>query len=184
MGAVFEIAARYDWSREAPHRCFLCGADGANTKEHAIPRSFYEDPKQLPDDVLVLPAHRTCNKSTEKDEEFQFIAWALANPHPAAGTPRFDRALRALSREGARGLAQGMFDMITEFPNGWAALNVPGLRMHYVIAKMIKGLYYARTGVVLGADVTWKILGTGLDTVVMGPGELIVVPRRRDCEVD
>jgi len=48
--------------------CYLCGKPGKLTREHVVPRSLFLKP--LPSNMITEPAHRHCNQSYAKDEEY------------------------------------------------------------------------------------------------------------------
>lgn len=152
--------------------CFLCGAEGADTKEHVVARAFYEGGK-LPNDsrVLVLPSHRACNASVKDDEEHVAHAWAVTAVQPFRSDERYARAVRAL--QGSCGLRHLVMDRAVHQDNGWVMLSFPGRRVHYVLSKIVRGLLYRETGRVIDQDSMWFIRSATLASMVEAQGKLL-----------
>jgi hypothetical protein len=52
--------------KAAPPVCYICGRDGADSRDHVIPYSFFKNPR--PANILTLPAHYACHNNF--DEEY------------------------------------------------------------------------------------------------------------------
>jgi hypothetical protein len=167
----------FDWRRLAPDRCYLCGKEGAKAgnREHFVPRSFFEHKKLPPLGAEPLPAHAECNSSTTKDEERVGIVWATVRPLDLGSEERYARALRAVKHVKAAGLRNSFLHNMRKLPIG-GEVRIPGHSVHYVIAKMVRGIIYRATGHVYGPCVRWYIRMTALDMMVAEEGEIVEVP--------
>lgn len=144
--------------------CYLCGKMGADTSDHVVPKTCYVPP--LPADVITLPTHRACNKSTSKDEEWVTIGWATSRPFPDNGDPRYDKSKRALLRDQAEGLRQKYLASLTPHRSGGAIIDLGEGRVEYVLAKIVKGLLFKQEGMLISQDHTWSIKKVSLALVV------------------
>lgn len=165
----------FDWARLAPTRCYLCGGEGADTREHVVSKTFYER-KRLPDDAVVLPAHDACNKSTSLDEQTVSIAWAACAPEGWTSTERYERAKRGLLRPEAHGMREDFLKRLQPLGQGQGArLEVPLVSIQYVLAKFVRGLLYRETGHVIGPRTLWFVTAVPFDFMVETEGDLIDV---------
>jgi hypothetical protein len=144
--------------------CFLCGLPGADTRDHVVPKAFYTPP--LPDDLITLPAHLACNRSTSKDEEWISIGLSAARPIPDKGDARYEKAKRSLLREEAPRLRQAFLDAMIPHQSGGATLDLGNLRVRYVLAKIVKGLLFHQAGRLLTEHHTWVIKSIKLPLMV------------------
>lgn len=145
--------------------CYLCGLLGADTTEHVLPRCLYPNQKKLPDNVLTLPAHLECNRQTAKDEEAfrDFISPSLASHE--VGHSLWDRTWRGIHRPAAaRYQATYYRSIISRFERDDCgkrvavplATTLQAERVHWVLAKIVKGLFTAMTGELIpNSQVCW-----------------------------
>jgi hypothetical protein len=169
----------FDWQRLAPTRCYLCGGEGADTREHVIPKALYTKP--APSNLIVLPAHFACNNGMSKDEERVVYAWAACRPGAPLVDPLYEKALRALLRPQAAGLRASFLENVLPLDeSGGHVLQIPGLSVPYVLAKIVKGLLYRETGHVLDLQSKWWMGEVQLDIMVeWAEGRLIQTPGDR-----
>jgi hypothetical protein len=50
--------------------CYICGKDGANTKDHVIPKTFLGPTSKTYPNRLTLRAHKDCNRAYSTDEDY------------------------------------------------------------------------------------------------------------------
>ncbi len=135
--------------------CYLCGqtiSEKDLSRDHLPPKLF------IPSEVrnvhnlnrlITLPAHKKCNASFSKDEEyFRLSVGTLGNENPIARA-NFRDARRGIRRPRGKGL---LYKVLAEFsettPKG---LHLPGgkklktfetARIKRVIWKIIRGVYF------------------------------------------
>jgi hypothetical protein len=166
----------FDWQRLAPKRCYLCGGEGADTSDHVVPRVMYAG--SLSSDVIVLPAYFECNNGMSKHEERVVFSWATCRPGYPKEDALYAKAMRGLFRPEAAGLLASFPDNLQPLESGGALVHIPGLRVHYVLAKMVKGLLYRENGHVLAPRTTWLMAAAHLNWMVeFETGTLIHTPR-------
>lgn len=170
----------FDWRKIAPDRCYLCGATiahGEGDREHYIGRQFHPSGRipNVDGRVEPLPSHRECNRSTMRDEDRVAMAWALTDPMAHTRPERYERAMRGLKREKAAGLRASFVANMQRLAVG-GLIKVPGLSVHYVVAKMVRGLFYLDSGHVFGPDVRWSITGVTLWDMLETVGTTVEVP--------
>jgi len=161
--------------------CYLCGLAGADTTEHVLPRCLYPEPRRLPSDVLTLPAHLACNRHTHQHEEAfrDFIAAGIAPNSP--GHALWERTWRAIHRPEAKGRQQAYYkDILSRYepdeqgnPVAYPiAVTLKDERVHWVLSKIVKGLFvYVTGGLLLDRNVVWSFgqLRQGGDSAVHLP---------------
>lgn len=147
--------------------CYLCGLPGADTSEHVVSRCFYIEP--LPSDMITLPAHETCNKSTSKDEQWLSVVRATARPVGFGSKERWDKAIRTLRRRESARFKDAFMRSHTPRRDGGADVFIEEPRIYYVLAKMVKGLVHHVTGALL-CDHVWLVRKITMET--MGKLEL------------
>jgi hypothetical protein len=165
--------------------CYLCclpiagGAD--RTKEHFIPRTFYENRKLPDENDLSFPAHRSCNESTTKEEEWVATCLALSNPLGPSSGERWDRAVRAVSRDKAIAMRTALVRDAIDLPGGASAIPVGMGRLTWVLAKIVKGLVVRSTGTLLPNGTPWSIRHGNYESAIALEAPLFVeVPGHGD----
>jgi hypothetical protein len=146
--------------------CFLCGQPGADTSDHVVSKTFYVPP--LPDDMITLPAHKACNRSTSKDEEWVSIGWASCRLTWDPNDARYVKAKRSLLRDEAPGLRHAFLSSLLEVPSAGGFLDLGETRVQYVVAKMVKGFVY-RADRLLLSDYLWWMRSVDLELMVSLP---------------
>jgi hypothetical protein len=143
-------------------RCYLCGLDGADTHEHVVSKCFYVEP--LPSDMITVPAHDACNKSTSKDEEWMSVVWATCRPLGWGSQERWDKAMRTLKRTQSARFKEAYMRSHTPLPDGGAKVYIEEPRVYYVVAKIVKGLIHHATGALL-CDHVWTVRSINMATM-------------------
>jgi hypothetical protein len=128
--------------------------------------------KRIGDDLqepqMVLPAHQTCNKFTERDEEDfrDFLAAAIPPDHPMHGVWA-KGTWKSINRPAAKGRKMRYYRGIVsrrviEQGNVVRHPVATTLRQgtaNRVLAKIVKGLFAEKTGEVLGSELVWWLFG-------------------------
>jgi len=162
--------------------CFLCGApvvsDGS--REHFVPRCFYDGGRLPSERGLTLLAHRKCNGSTAEDEQWVATNLALSNPMGWRDRSHWDRAIRTLAKPEASGMRSRIIDDAAEVPGGML-LPLGTRRVVWVIAKIVKGLCYRDRGILLGPDTEWSVRwGNYQDFIASDASYFAEVPAKGD----
>src|SRR5688500_10859624 len=76
--------------------CGLCGMTGADSREHVLGRVFFAPP--FPNPGWTLPAHKECNHSTHKDEEWIASISTIIHPDQERMAAISKRRVDALRR--------------------------------------------------------------------------------------
>jgi hypothetical protein len=100
--------------------CIYCGSTTEPTRDHVPPRAVF--PKPRPKNLVTVPACRACNSAAAADDEYfaTVLRAATRGPKPALPVPfGFGRALGS-------------------------DVDLP--RVHRVVARVVRGLYYRETG--------------------------------------
>lgn len=141
--------------------CVFCGAIGYVTDDHVPPKNIFAKPR--PSDLITVPGCDDCNNGWSLDDEYFRTALCLSD-HTADernATVGRNAAMRSLQREEARGFAK-MF-LSRTFPaevysaegiylGKRLAFTVDFERIHKVVAKIIRGLFYEESGRTLPQD--------------------------------
>jgi len=161
------LRRRMSTTRGETSRCFLCGALGADTREHIIPRCFFENRQTPPNNEWILPSHLACNSATTKDEEYVSMTFATSRP-PGVTTnqERFERTKRALGRTEAAGLRERFMGALQPLPSGGAVQKLETGRLERVLAKICKGILYKGAGRFIDAGTGWSVRTATLENIV------------------
>jgi hypothetical protein len=54
-----------DESRTPKPACYICGAQGSDSRDHVVPDCFFDSPR--PANLLTLPAHYTCHNRLDDE---------------------------------------------------------------------------------------------------------------------
>jgi hypothetical protein len=54
--------------RQTPRLCYLCGAVGANSRDHVVAAGFFSQP--YPPNLVTLPAHHNCQAQYSDSEDY------------------------------------------------------------------------------------------------------------------
>jgi hypothetical protein len=96
---------------------------------------------------LTLPAHESCNKSTEKDEEsVMVLLGASMHGRDRPGNFLAEKAVRALRRPEAPGLRADFLSRMIHLGAAGGAIGIPEGRMTRVLAKIAKGVLFKNEG--------------------------------------
>jgi hypothetical protein len=150
-------------NKAAVHRCYLCGevmTDRGN-RDHVPPQQFFPPSlrKVYHPNLITLRTHVACNSEYKDDEEY-FVASTLplVTDTVAGGV-----LARDMFNRNQRGSMVGLVNHVMRgfsthvrgiaLPPNLIALNVRGERVHRVIWKITRGLYYYSHGAVLPESV-------------------------------
>jgi hypothetical protein len=147
-----------------PDVCYLCGQylESDHSMDHVPPQQFYAESLRQHlnlSQLVTIPAHSTCNRSFERDEEY--FTWSLSplavgsTPGNALaqdradklrGRPRLVRLYAMVRREFER------FPGGLHLPGGRVVKRFDGPRVNRVAWKLVRGLYFHETRRVLPED--------------------------------
>lgn len=158
--------------------CFICAepiAHADRTRDHVPPRNLF-----LPEDrenLITLPAHRACNESFGKDDEyFQLQVSARAYPHPKVRKlwgdliPGSGPVMRGFHRPQAKGFKKSVLESLKPvdvFTDGGVYVGSGDVmlqdsqRLLRVVNRIARGIYAHRTGKVLPA--AWPVKSDLMD---------------------
>ena len=135
--------------------CVYCGAAEELTADHVPPKCLFDRP--LPTNLVTVPACAKCNQRLGTDDEYFKTAMLFrwdTTCHPAADARR-ESAMRAVSRPGAGGFRRLFTDTIQSAPivlssglyvEPGGRFEVDGERILGVVARIARGLHYAKVG--------------------------------------
>ena len=131
------------------HKCVYCDSLPGVTQDHVPPKSFF--PKPRPDDLIKVPACRSCNEGAAKDEElflatFMFTEAGISD----AGKKLWDEKLHRMYRKNPglkKHIARSLQDVNLVTSSGIhlgkrLAIRHEEARSKKVIDKIIRGLYH------------------------------------------
>lgn len=140
--------------------CVYCGWEGIVTKDHIPPKALY--PKSAHSSLLKISSCPTCNNGASKDDEYlrTMIALSTKGERTASLDTLSAAAVRSLVRPEAVHFRESMLrDLRETFTPGPAGVLVPVLlgnvdltRFDKVIARIIKGIFFAERGTRLPSD--------------------------------
>jgi hypothetical protein len=136
--------------------CHLCGKaidEGEISREHVPPKSFYPLKVRQGLNLETVPAHKSCNKSYRKDEEyFQHGLYAqvlnvkskissslTADYKRRATQPQTPAMFRRILKETSNVTPGGIL-----LPSGKYAISLDKMRIQNVVIKILRGIYYIR----------------------------------------
>lgn len=157
---------------EAEKVCYLCAKPtpkGELDDEHVFPRNLFNDGDRI--DLIKLPAHRSCNGSYSKDDDyFRLCITAAAGDEPNAKKLWSGPVLRSVHRpESARYkamLLSSVHEVEVHTEAGVHLGAVPVMdqdapRIQRVVSRMARGCYTHLTGEILPAD--WPVTSDLVD---------------------
>lgn len=172
--------SRHKRLRHAHEVCVYCGSRHKVTREHVPPRNLFPPPR--PSNMITVPACLKCNHAGAKDDEYfrQAVCLSAAvGDNPAAGANR-QVIMRALHRPTAPGLKTAFLSSIRPIDirtsaGLWLrrarAYNVDLERLHSVVGRWVRGLFYYETQSVLPAEV--EVLVHSNDTLRDKPPDVV-----------
>jgi hypothetical protein len=135
--------------------CVYCGSSQGATDDHVPPKNLFPGPK--PSDMITVPCCEPCRKPTPKDDEYFRLKVGMcdaAKDHPDAKAAQA-AIVRSLQRPEAGGLAKMALGDLrrveTRSPLGLFAGQaiasiVDTRRIHRVVSRTVKGLFWHETG--------------------------------------
>lgn len=162
--------------------CAFCGVERAITRDHVPPKNLF--PKPRPNNLITVPACGSCNWGTSKDDEWFRVKLNLRHEvgsNPAA-RQTWAKIFKSLHREQAATfrnsfvsdmLKCGAFSPGGIYVEDRLAYSVDRNRLHRIVTKMVKGLYFQELGTVFSQQ--W-------DTGVFLAEDIHSNPSRADIE--
>jgi hypothetical protein len=160
--------------RIKPTHCYLCGEplSAPTSVDHVPPQLFF--PKEMRqrnnlDRLLTIDTHLACNTSYQKDEEYFVHTLLTITRRSEVGDAHHSRIHKKLKAGKNVALVEMvMQEFKTELkgvlmPPNIVAKLFDHYRMHRIIWKLIRGLYFHRTGEILPPN--W-----GLQYWITAPG--------------
>lgn len=135
--------------------CVYCGSFDNVTDDHVPPRNVFSKPR--PNNLITVPACQNCNSSASKDDEYFRLKLCMSEQvgdHPGAKVNR-DIVFRSLNRIEALGLRKSFLsDIRMVQPRTQAGLylgkkfafDVDLQRIHRVVERTVRGLFFHETG--------------------------------------
>jgi hypothetical protein len=147
-----------------PSQCIYCGAVENLTLDHVPPKLLLAPP--FPANLITVPACYTCNQSFQRNDEYTRTLAGLdlrASNNPDAQS-KLPAILRSLQRPTAKAFAEYVASQTTKSmildhrgqPSG-EIINMDRDRVNATGIRMIRGLYFSETGIILPSDATIKI---------------------------
>jgi hypothetical protein len=132
-------------SSRRTEQCVYCGSQGDLTTEHGPPKLVFPPPR--PNDLITVPACEACNGKGSKDAEYFRLCLSLnregkASESVASLKPTVFKSLR---RPEASGFASALISNLEKADDGFV-LNVDMKRIHAVVERTVRCLYYHETG--------------------------------------
>lgn len=153
--------------------CYLCGRDieEDGDRDHVPPKILYgrEIRRQSPGIQLrTLPTHSSCNRNFREDEEYFVYSIAPLTESWAGNAVLEDIGTRLHVEGRNRALAQMTLEEFEPRPRGLflpgnsVAKRVDEHRIERVIWKIVRGLHFRETNVVLPSDHPYRLESYGL----------------------
>lgn len=145
-------------------RCFICGKNGADSDDHIPPKNlFLKKYRSMGHDLIAVPAHSTCNKSFEKDDEyFRYCLLIPAYWTSELARELWDRKLRKqIHRKESANFRKYILKNLTpveiKTPSGLflgtqEAAMLDSKRMDGVVERIARGIYYSINKNILPID--------------------------------
>jgi len=137
--------------------CYICGKENADSDDHVPPKNlFLKKYRDIGDDLITIPAHKSCNKLFEKDDEyFRFCLsipsyWESDKARELWDEKMKDQLHRAESQGFRSYLLKSMkpIDLYSEsgiyLGKGDVAL-LDAKRMDVVVERIARGIFYKKT---------------------------------------
>lgn len=139
-------------------KCVYCDEGEASTVDHIPPKCLFAKPR--PSNLITVPCCEPCNSKFSPDDEYFRTAMAFrwdVSQHPSSG-PIHAAALRSISRS----VASKFSELFTKSVESAPLITPSGLylgeggrfecdmtRIYAVVARIVRGLHYKKTGVPL-----------------------------------
>ena len=137
-------------AKPKPKHCMFCGKDksaGEMSREHFVPKCLWFE---LPNMVVTLPAHKSCNEAGSQDDEYfrnVLISDGHVANHPHVkriinGPLRRSRQLKELREAIA---LRPLFTQSGLYLGRQPIMAVDGARLERVLKKIVCGVFYKIT---------------------------------------
>lgn len=142
--------------------CYICLGEDADSTDHVIPKCLFTEP---PTDLLQLRAHQHCHGGLNEGWlRNLLVPLAAGSPSHSAAALYAGPVWRAfandagLRRQTLAGLvrAEDVYSPGGVYLRTAPALHFDGARVYPSLEKMVRGLYFNRTGRLLARDALFK----------------------------
>jgi hypothetical protein len=160
--------------------CYLCGIRPATTNDHIPPKNLFPTPR--PNNLITVPACRQCNLSASKDDEYFRLNLCMSDKVGDNHNAKSNREtiFRSLHRPKATKFTNSFLSNIHAvqlksqaglYLKRTLAFNVNITRIHRVVEKTVRGLFYHETEQGLHPD--YGIIVHSDDSLKEYPKELL-----------
>lgn len=159
--------------------CYLCGSEGADTKDHVPPRGIF--PLKPKGQLITVPAHRECNAKFQSDDElFRNLIIAASYRTPEGRTAWQEQVVKSWnSNPKAKNILKDLlFRVNIKDPQNNLTVPVEALRIDVnlverQVARWSRGLFYKRFR---------SPLSQSSEIVVnkLGPPEVSIIPLMKE----
>lgn len=141
-------------AKQEPDRpmCYLCGlpVEGKVSQDHVPPCQFFTKSlrRMRSPNLLTLPTHEACNRSYQADEDYFFVALGGLNEDARIHDWLIQDIGKKIRRDKAVGLRNAVLAEFSQsisgicLPSGLIAKHFDQKRVHRVVWKIVRGLYY------------------------------------------
>lgn len=159
--------------------CYLCGKEGADTKDHIPPRGIF--PLKPKGQLMTVPAHRECNAKFQTDDElFRNIIIAASYRTPAGRTAWQEQVVNSWrSNPKAKNILKDLLftlnikDPLTNLKVPVDALRIDVKLVERQVTRWSRGLFYKRFRTPLSQS-------SEIVVNKLGPPEVSVIPLMRE----
>lgn len=135
-------------------KCYLCGGDNSDTYDHIPPKNiFLEKYRNIGQDLISVPAHKSCNKQYEKDDEFfRYFILTSALWHSPIAKELWDKKIgKPIHRRQSAGFLNYIRKNIFKvdiYSKGGIYLGkrdvafIDAKRTNLVLERIARGIYY------------------------------------------
>ncbi len=158
--------------------CYICGKEGANSKDHVPPKGiFLKEIRSVGDDLLTVPAHAKCNSGCSKDDKyFQFFLsipgyWQNENARQLWKDKIYPGIQKKEDALFKKQILSNMKPIKLRSETGidlgdTATINLDAKRINGVIERIVRGIYYHTTGFIMPLQNTVRV-----ELLTLGAGE-------------
>lgn len=142
--------------------CVICGKEPAITDDHIPPKGIF--PKPRPSDLITIRACQSCNGGTSELDEIFKVAIGIAGGHGIEGEAMFKEPVTRTLKHNERltkEIQNSTRDIWVKTPDGLllqkSAYLIDSVAHDTIIEKIIRGLHFIHTGIILGDKATVKV---------------------------
>ena len=147
-------------------RCYLCGLENADSSDHIPPKNIFLKKNRV--GLITVPAHINCNKQYDKDDEY--FRYAILIPAYWESKDAIElwntKIKKHIHRPEKRGFKTYLLEHIksvgVKTPAGIYlgksdAAYLDAGRIHNVVQRIARGLFYKHTGNILPLELYLKV---------------------------